>query len=211
MRKRCPTLSGLTEIMTTATICGNAGNALQTRMSAYRRRRTGNDKDEYSSITVKGFSMTSVRDSFFISNKMSSVLEEMITRIDTLEEFEQTFSDEFLDNDDHIGNYLAELLWKYDCKASVVSTSAMLTHSYVGNIVNGKKRNPSRDALICICLTIGTTVEEVQYLLKYSGQAPLYVRRKRDVIIWFGFMKKMSLDEVDAKLRERGYKPLFCT
>ena len=125
---------------------------------------------------------------------MSSVLEEMITRIDTLEEFEQTFSDEFLDNDDHIGNYLAELLWKYDCKASVVSTSAMLTHSYVGNIVNGKKRNPSRDALICICLTIGTTVEEVQYLLEYAGQAPLYVRRKRDVIIWFGFMKKMSLD-----------------
>ena len=100
MRKRCPTLSGLMEIMTTATICGNAGNALQTRMSAYRRRRTGNDKDEYSSITVKGFSMTSVRDSFFISNKMSSVLEEMIARIDTLEEFEQKFSDEFLDNDD---------------------------------------------------------------------------------------------------------------
>ena len=155
--------------------------------------------------------MTSVRDSFFIRNKMTLALEDMITRIDTLEEFEQTFSDEFLDNDDHIGNYLAELLWKYDCKASVVSTSAMLTHSYVGNIVNGKKRNPSRDALICICLTIGTTVEEVQYLLKYSGQAPLYVRRKRDVIIWFGFMKKMSLDEVDAKLRERGYKPLFRT
>ena len=56
--------------------------------------------------------MTSVRDSFFISNKMSSVLEEMMTRIDTLEEFEQTFSDEFLGKDDHIGIYLAELLWK---------------------------------------------------------------------------------------------------
>jgi hypothetical protein len=180
-------------------------------MSAYRRWRIGNDKDVYPSITVKEFSMTSIRDSFFISNKMSSVLEEMITRIDTLEEFEQKFSDEFLDNDDHIGIYLAELLWKYDCKASVVSTSAMLTHSYVGNIVNGKKKNPSRDALICICLTIGTTVEEIQYLLKYAGQAPLYVRRKRDVIIWFGFMKKMSLDEVDANLRERGYKPLFRT
>ena len=85
--------------------------------------------------------MTNIRDSFFIRNKMTSTLEDMITRIDTLEEFEQTFSDEFLGNDDHIGIYLAELLWKYDCKASVVSTSAMLTHSYVGNIVNGKKKN----------------------------------------------------------------------
>ena len=44
--------------------------------------------------------MTGVRDSFFIINKMSSVLEEMIARIETLEEFEQKFSDEFLDNDD---------------------------------------------------------------------------------------------------------------
>lgn len=44
--------------------------------------------------------MTGVRDSFFISNRMTSVLEDMITRIDTLEEFEQKFSDEFLDNDD---------------------------------------------------------------------------------------------------------------
>ena len=56
--------------------------------------------------------MTNTRDSFFIRNKMTSTLEDMITRIDTLEEFEQTFSDEFLDNDDHIGIYLAELLWK---------------------------------------------------------------------------------------------------
>ncbi len=44
--------------------------------------------------------MIGVRDSFFISNRMTSVLENMIARIDTLEEFEQKFSDEFLDNDD---------------------------------------------------------------------------------------------------------------
>jgi len=70
------------------------------------------------------------------------------------------------------------------------------------------KTNPSRDALIAICLAIGTEIEEVQYLLKYAGQAPLYVRMKWDVIIWFGFMRHMSLDEVDEKLTERNYKPL---
>lgn len=104
---------------------------------------------------------------------------------------------------------LDHLLQKYDQKASVVSVNAMLAASYVGNIVNGKKRNPSRDALISICLAIGTSVEEVQYLLKYAGQAPLYVRRKRDVVIWFGFMKRMSLDQVDEKLREREFRPLI--
>ena len=147
--------------------------------------------------------------SFYITNKMTANLEFMIEKVNTLEEFEKRFPSEFLDEDDHIGNYLDQLLWKYDKKASVVSQDAMLTHSYVGNIVNGKKRNPSRDALISICLTIGTTVEEVQYILKYAGQAPLYVRRKRDVIIWFGFMKHMTLDEVDGKLRDRGFRPLI--
>ncbi len=146
---------------------------------------------------------------FYINNNMSARLEHMIGRMNSLEDFEKAYSSEFLDSDAHVGNYLQELLWKYNQKASVVSMNAMLTHSYVGNIVNGKKRNPSRDALISICLTIGTTVEEVQYLLKYAGQAPLYVRRKRDVIIWFGFMKQMSLDEVDEKLRARGFKPLI--
>ena len=149
------------------------------------------------------------REFFYIGNGMSARLEYMIERMNSLEEFEKAFPSEFLDNDDHIGNYLEKLLWKYDLKASVVSQDAMLAHSYVGNIVNGKKRNPSRDALISICLTIGTTVDEVQYLLKYAGQAPLYVRRKRDVVIWFGFMKHMSLDEVDEKLRERDFKPLI--
>lgn len=148
-------------------------------------------------------------DSFYITNKMTMILEEMIKRMDSLEEFEENFPSEFLASDDHVGNYLNHLLWKYDQKASVVSQNAMLAHSYVGNIVNGKKRNPSRDALISICLAIGTSVEEVQYLLKYAGQAPLYVRRKRDVIIWFGFMKQMRLDEVDEKLRERKFKPLI--
>ena len=148
-------------------------------------------------------------DSFYITNRMSMTLEDMIERVETLEEFEAKFSAEFLANDDHAGNYLNQLLWKYNKKASVVSQEAMLTHSYVGNIVNGIKRNPSRDALISICLTIGTSVEEVQYLLKYAGHAPLYVRRQRDVIIWFGFMRQMTLDEVDSNLRERNLKPLI--
>ena len=148
-------------------------------------------------------------ESFYNGNGQTVTLEMMIKSIDSLEAFEKKFPSEFLANDDQIGYYLRELLWKYDQKASVVSMNAMLAASYVGNIVNGKKRNPSRDALISICLAIGTTVDEVQYLLRYGGQAPLYVRRKRDVVIWFGFIKHIRLEEVDEKLLERGLKPLI--
>lgn len=149
------------------------------------------------------------QDSFYISNHMTVNLEMFLSSIDTLEELERRFPQELLDEDAHVGNYLADLLNKYDRKASAVSQDAMLAASYVGNIINGKKKNPSRNALLSICLTLGTSLEEAQYLLRYAGQAPLYVRRKRDVVIWFGFMKKMDLFTVDEKLRERGFLPLI--
>ncbi len=128
-------------------------------------------------------------DFFYRNNNMTAPLEHFIRQCNSYEEFENRFSDEFLNEDARIGNYLSDLIYKYDKKASVVSFEAHLNHSYVGNIMNGKKNNPSRNALICICFALGANEEELQYLLKYAGHAPLYVRRKRDVIIWFGLMK----------------------
>lgn len=148
---------------------------------------------------------------FFYSNKKveSIKLEYLVERYKTFEEFEKAYPDELLREDSRVGDYLAELLYAYDKKASCVSYDARLTHSYVGNIVNGKKDNPSRDALINICLAIGTTLEQAQYLLKYAGQAPLYVRRKRDVVIWFGLMKGESIETVNENLKKRGLRPLY--
>ena len=121
-------------------------------------------------------------DLFYITNKQTFSLESAVKSIQTFDEFEEKYTDEFLDDDDRAGNYLEKLLWKYDKSASAVSNDAGLARSYVGNVINRKKNNPSRDALIAICLALGTTVDELQYLLKYTGNAPLYVRRKRDVI-----------------------------
>lgn len=150
------------------------------------------------------------KDYFYNNRKMASIkLEYCLANCDTFAEFEKNFSEEFLQEDSRVGDYLRELLDAYDKKASVVSFDARLAHSYVGNIINGKKNGPTRDALINICLAIGTSLEEVQYLLKYAGHQPLYVRRKRDVIIWFGFMKKESIEMVNDNLLQRGLKPLY--
>ena len=148
-------------------------------------------------------------DYFYINNHMTVPLEHFLKSCETYEDFEKRFSDELLNEDGRIGMYLSSLLNKYDQKASVVSFDAHLNPSYVGNIMNGKKNNPSRDALICICFALGASEEALQYLLKYAGHAPLYVRRKRDVIIWFGIKKKESLEMVNDNLIERGLKPLY--
>ena len=145
---------------------------------------------------------------FFRNNRMSIILEASLPRYDSLEDFEKDFPEEFLKDDSRVGDYLRELLYKYDKDPSAISKKAGLSFSYVGLITNKKKNNPSRDALIAICLAIGTTFEEAQYLLKYAGHAPLYVRRRRDVVIWFGFMKEQDIDTVNDNLYARGMKTL---
>ena len=101
-------------------------------------------------------------DYFYINNHMTVPLEHFLKSCETYEDFEKRFSDELLNEDGRIGMYLSSLLNKYDQKASVVSFDAHLNPSYVGNIMNGKKNNPSRDALICICFALGASEEELQ-------------------------------------------------
>ena len=146
------------------------------------------------------------KERFFRNNRMSIPMEDMLDKVNTFEEFEEKFPEEFLDEDTQTGEYLGELLYKYDKDCATVSEAAYLERSYVGKIVRCQKKNPSRDSLIAICLAIGTTVDEVQHLLRYAGYNPLYVRRKRDVIIWFGFMKGYSITEVDIELEKYGFK-----
>lgn len=148
-------------------------------------------------------------DTFYRSNKMTAPLEYYIQDCENFEEFERKFSDELLNDNRQVGYYLDQLLTKYGKKISVVSKDAHQAMGYLGNIINGKKNNPSRNSLICFCFTLGATVEETQYLLKYAGKAPLYVRRKRDVIIWFGLMKNEDLDTVNMNLLDRNLEPLY--
>lgn len=149
------------------------------------------------------------RNTFYLNNKMQSIrLEFMLEGCESFDEFEKQFSDEFLADDNRAGTYLERLMLKYDKANATLSKEAGLATSYVGHIVNGK-REPSRDALIAICLAMRTSLEELQDLLKYAGHAPLYVRRKRDVIIWFGIMKRKSIIEIDIDLYDHGYKTFF--
>lgn len=149
-----------------------------------------------------------IENELFYMGKTTMTLEYAISKIDTYEEFEEQFTDDFLDDDKQVCYYLAELVRAYDVICTEASVKAGYSPAYLGKIINGVKNNPSRNVLLAMCLAIGTTVEEVQKLLKYAGHAPLYVRRKRDVMIWFGFMKHLSPDDVDELLQARGYAPV---
>lgn len=147
-------------------------------------------------------------DSFFINNHRTIPMEEEIKRCDSYDEFERRFSKDLLQQNSRVGEYLSKLLRHHDKKDTTVSTEIYCSPSYVNNIINGAIKEPSRNTLLSICIAIEATFDEAQYLLKYAGYAPLYVRNRRDVVIWFGLMKGENLDTVNGNLKSRSLEPL---
>lgn len=81
--------------------------------------------------------------------------------------------------------------------AQVVKVSG--SGEYVYKVFNGT-RKPSRNILIAIAFGIELSLEEVQLLLRISKQAILDSRDKRDSIIIYGIVNRLSIFEVDDLL-----------
>lgn len=145
----------------------------------------------------------------FFKHKYPSIsVEYAVENFNTFEEFEEFFTDDLMDENLLLADYLYHLLDKYNVSPNKVALMIGKSHSYVRKIVNGNELNPSRDVLLAICAYIGATVEETQILLRYAGKSPLYARRKRDAIVWFALKKHQSLIDLNIYLEDNGYKSL---
>ena len=83
-------------------------------------------------------------------------------------------------------------------KAALAKQSGM-SEVYLHQVFSGR-RNPSRNRLLCLCFGLNATLEEAQELLKLCGLAQLYPKNKRDAIIQYGILNRMSLFAVNDKL-----------
>lgn len=98
-----------------------------------------------------------------------------------------------------------------DLTAAQITKNADLPRSYASEILNGKKKG-SRDRIIAICYGAGMTLDEVMHGLTYSGNDPLYPKRKRDayIIYIFNNIKKFpSITDVNLFLSNNGEEPLL--
>ena len=83
----------------------------------------------------------------------------------------------------------------------------MLDRIYVYQIFSGKKK-PSRDKLIALAFGLYLSDEEAQKMLKLSGNRPLYINDKRDVLILFALQKEMTILEVNELLFSHNFELL---
>lgn len=87
-------------------------------------------------------------------------------------------------------------------RAEVARRSCMNT-IYTYQIFSGR-RHPGRESLLCLCFGLDLRAEQAQTLLLHAGFAQLYVRNRRESIIYHALEMGLSLPEVNQQLFELG-------
>lgn len=121
----------------------------------------------------------------------------------------QTFYDEnkeymlFAD----LAHMLTELLQRKGLKKSQVIKNAELSEIYGYQIFSGA-RVPERKKLLCLAVGMGLNIAEVQQLLKCAGYPQLYIKKPFDSVLLYGFLKCMSVVEINELLYKYGFETL---
>ncbi|MCR5176909.1 MAG: hypothetical protein K6C05_08695 [Anaerovibrio sp.] len=129
--------------------------------------------------------------------KTNSLLSELIEKND-LKTFLEEHQEDFINISP--SDYLKSLADKYDISMAEIARTANLG-DYIYKIFRGE-RKASRDILICICLAIKVSLEELQLLLRLSQYYTLDVKNERDAVILYGIKNKSSLLEINNMLYE---------
>ena len=109
------------------------------------------------------------------------------------------------------GNVAVLLMELYDTRSinkAALARKAGMSEVYLHQVFSGR-RNPSRDRLLCICMGMEATLEEIQSLLRQAGYAEIYPKIKRDAIICHGILHKRTLSEINDTLFAEGERTLF--
>lgn len=131
-------------------------------------------------------------------------LTESLNKAETFVFYKEDYERDLIGKPPH--QYLNERLARSGLSMKEVHKRSELD-SYFYRIFNGD-RNPTRDKLLRVVISMELNVDETQDMLRIYGLAPLYPRHYRDAAILYGINKKMNVMEMNLFLDEIGEKPL---
>ena len=111
-------------------------------------------------------------------------------------------------SDEDVANLLNRLYQRTDLSKAALARQAGMSEVYLHQVFSGR-RKPSRDRLLCLCICMGASLEEIQQALKHATYAPLYPKHKRDAIISHGIIHHTDLNEINDKLFSENEKTLL--
>ena len=111
-------------------------------------------------------------------------------------------------SDEDVANLLNRLYQRTDLSKAALARQAGMSEVYLHQVFSGR-RKPSRDRLLCLCICMGASLEEIQQALKHAIYAPLYPKHKRDAIISYGILHCTALEKINEKLAQEQEQALF--
>lgn len=100
--------------------------------------------------------------------------------------------------------YLESLLAAKNLLKRDVIEQSGLSREYAYHIFSGNRKNPSRPKILALAIAMGLDFDEVQYLLRYAGQSPLYPRSPWDSVIISAVRQKLTVPQTNDLLNQLG-------
>ena len=130
-------------------------------------------------------------------NKGTDDLQQKLMKAADLRQFIEENEDQF--TRENVADALNELFLRRDISKATLAKNSGMSEVYLHQVFAGH-RHPSRNRLLCLCFGMEASLEESQTLLKKCGYAQLYPRLKRDAVVIYGLLHKMTLYEINDKL-----------
>ena len=96
-----------------------------------------------------------------------------------------------------LNEYLKNLLDEKHLNQTEIIKRSGLNREYAYHIFEGNRKNP-------IGIAMGLSLDEMQYLLKYAKQNPLYPRNPWDSVIIFAVERQFNVLETNQLLYQAG-------
>ena len=138
----------------------------------------------------------------------TSNLAKVLKNIDTAQEMEQYMElPEVMNSCQTFPEYFRSLPAVQEMDTGELIRGSGLERSYYYQVMKGT-RSPGRDKVLRLCLAAGLNLKETTRALELSGNAVLYPRKRRDIILTVAVNQMADVDDTNLLLFKYGEKPL---
>lgn len=105
--------------------------------------------------------------------------------------------------------YINAIIAERDLNVTELIENSGISKNYAYHILSGRRKNPSRDKVIAICVAAKLSFTETNRALKIAETGVLYAKDERDVRIAVAINQKIgNVTNLNLILDEKGLKPL---
>ena len=135
-------------------------------------------------------------------------LSDVLSGIDNTKDMEKFMEEpKVIDSFKNFPDYFRSLSAVQQLESGELIQRSGLERSFYYQVMKGT-RNPSRDKVLRLCIAAGLTLRETTRALELSGNAPLYPKNRRDIILTVAINQNASVDDANLLLFKYGEEPL---